>query len=372
MAKANTNLLVFIVSVFLSWIVLHYSIDTFVVKLENVAFGEDTTGHLGGVGEKTIHCMYQEDSDKCINSYSSSDVKSAVLWVGNSQLPGINLYKDGDENAPQLLHKSLIKRDHFLLTYSQPNANLLEHALVVEALEPQLDLKLLIMPIVFDDLREIGIREGVANFALNDEVAQRLLESPVLPFIENYLPNSENVRESKNAKGKHVTLQTRTENRLDAWLSQHSELWSSRNAIRGTLAIVIHTLRNKMLGIHSYTKRSVNISVFEERMVLLETLLQEMKRKGVEVLLYVPPYRDDIDGPYIESQYSNFKRRLAHIAIANSAQFVNFESVVPGFEWGTVTEKIFGFKEPDFMHFTAGGHERFATAVDTKLQAMGY
>ena len=97
-----------------------------------------------------------------------------------------------------------------------------------------------------------------------------------------------------------------------------------------------------------------------------------MEADGSEVLLYIPPYRQDIEGPYIEDEYARLKTDLAQLAAAHNAKYADFQNVVPGPEWGTVTDDVFGLKEPDFMHFTAAGHVRFAQALDDELKRLGF
>lgn len=342
-----------------------------VIKPEEMAFGSDTTNILGGVGDLTTYCLGANDSVACEASYANSGKPKAVLWLGNSQLPAINRFQQGQENAPQLLFKWLRNRDRYLITYSQPNANLAEHAVVFGAASQRYNLDLVLLPVVFDDLRESGIRAIVADFTHDPKVLRQLKNSGVWTYVEPSLKRTTEMNETAEP-AQFPSLQELTETWITSVLAEHWNLWKRRPEMRGTFASALHLLRNRILGIHSYTKRYLNPGIFAERMALLERFVQEMKARGVSVMLYVPPYRTDIDGPYVTRQYEQFKRQLAELAQRNAVGFSDFENLVPGPQWATVTDRIFGFKEPDFMHFTAEGHLLFAHGMAAELQKRGY
>ena len=90
------------------------------------------------------------------------------------------------------------------------------------------------------------------------------------------------------------------------------------------------------------------------------------------MLLYIPPYRRDIAGPYDDAQYAQFKLDVASLAAKYQAYFADLDDVVPGPLWATITDALFGFQEPDFMHFTAAGHRLLAKAIERRLIDLGY
>ncbi len=65
-------------------------------------------------------------------------------------------------------------------------------------------------------------------------------------------------------------------------------------------------------------------------MTILRAMLEQARKSGVQVLLYVPPYRTDITGPYVEADYQRLKRDLPALAKEYGAAFANLEDVVPG------------------------------------------
>jgi hypothetical protein len=168
------------------------------------------------------------------------------------------------------------------------------------------------------------------------------------------------------------TFQQWVESQLDGFLGQYWSLWRDRGKLRSNLGFAIHVLRNKILGIHSYTKRPVDPQVYADKLGILAKLLESAKNRHISVLLYIPPYRRDIVGPYDDEKYSQFKKDLGALTEKYQAHFVDLDNTVPGPLWATVVDDIFGFEEPDFMHFTAEGHRRLAEAIQHSLVDVGF
>lgn len=351
---------------------LYIALARFAVETDNLAFGTETQSILGTVDGRVAHCLGADDSAYCVAEWRKAGEPDTILWMGNSQLPAINRMAPGDENAPQLLFRALEPRGKWLVTYSEPNANLSEQALVYEAISPIYDPKLVILPVCYDDIREQGIRDIVLDFTADATVRRRIESAKTAPFILPYMTRTDADASNPDAAAADPTPQSRVEAAVTRFLDQHWGLWAQRPMLRGNLGGATHLLRNKILGIHSTTKRAVSPVLYAERMALLDVWLTEMRRDGRDVLLYIPPYRRDIDGPYVEADYQAFRRDLQQMAAKHGAHFADLEPVVPGAEWATVTDTIFGFKEPDFMHFTAEGHQKFAAAIEKSIRAMGY
>lgn len=352
-----------------AYLLLQHARTNWLVKLDEAAYGAETHAFNAGADSSQTQCAAAANSEQCVSAYLSAGSPEAVIWLGNSQLMAINRIKQGDVNAPFLLHQSLTKQGRYLVTYSIPNANLSEHALTIDAIASRYKTRTIILPVVYDDLREQGIRSDVADFAKDPAVAMRLAGAPYWQEIKPLL-NAKGQEQGQNDSQRTPTQQTvqaRAENNVVAFLGKQSALFESRPNLSGMLGFAIHTLRNKALGIHSTTKRKVDPGVYKQRLELLEQIIARIRSQGIHILVYIPPYRRDIDGPYIESDYQQFKMEVARIAKKHDAQLADLESIVPGPEWGTVTDPLFGIKEHDFMHFTADGHKRLAAALDSAL-----
>ncbi len=132
---------------------------------EQYALQNDTVSVFSRINGIHVHCNCVEDKEPCINGYLNNAINNNLfLYLGNSQLHAINQYKDGDESAPLILHGKMNQSSSgYLVTYSQPDANLHEHYLLFEYLQFKMPIKSLILPIVYDDMRETGVRHNFAK-----------------------------------------------------------------------------------------------------------------------------------------------------------------------------------------------------------------
>lgn len=88
-----------------------------------------------------------------------------ILWLGNSQLHYINQYVPGDHLAPYWLRQDARFSGTRIepLGVSLPNANFQEYLVLSRYLAERMPVNLLIMEIVFDELREDGLRPDFSN-----------------------------------------------------------------------------------------------------------------------------------------------------------------------------------------------------------------
>ena len=336
-----------------------------IIEVNEAALGGDTTAVLAESDGLQVSCFDASDTKRCEGDYNKAGHMPAILWFGNSQNFAINRYRPGDELAIVRLHKWLKQRGTWLVQYTQPNANLHEQALLFESLHYRYDTRLFILPIFMDKLREQGIRESVAKFMDDAKAAERVRASPSWNALSSLLIK-------KVERRSDPTIQERVEEELNEAFGKYWSLWRDRSMLRGNLGFAIHLLRNKMLGIHSYTKRPVDPAVYAEKLGVLETLLESAKTQKIPVLLYIPPYRRDISGPYDDDAYRQFKEDIKALAAKYQAHYADLDDIVPGPLWATVVDTIFGFEEPDFMHFTAEGHRRLAEAIQRCLKNLGF
>ena len=148
-------------------------------KFDELALGGENTAVVGQVNKLKVHCHDFNDADECFRGYADSGKgNDVVLWLGNSQLHVINQMLAGEELSSVLLHKKLYLDNKYLLTFSQPNANLQEHYLLFESLSNSLPVSTLILPVVFDDLRDTGVRDGLRD-AFDNEVKNSLQSTKI-------------------------------------------------------------------------------------------------------------------------------------------------------------------------------------------------
>ncbi len=351
-----------LLGVIIASFVLEFSYGGKNTKFEEMALGEGTSSLFCEYDGYPIHCQGVEDSGPCIQGWNIRGKNPVVLWLGNSQVHAVNQLKQGQENAPPILFRRLYKKDIDLLTFSQPNVSLQEHYVLFEYLRIRLPVKTLILPLVFDDLRETGIRSDIA-LALEDarvvsslattEIGRQILQQATQNKEDSSVDSS-----GDDLKGIRNTIQEHSESALNKWLSDHSTLWKIRPEARGNLLGNLYLLRNSIFGITAQSKRKMIKLRYHANIRALTAILDSAAQSGIGVLVYIVPIRDDIEIPYVKKEYEIFKQKAENLAKEKNAVFCNLESLVPATLWGAKESTSFGKHEleADFMHFQAPGH----------------
>lgn len=358
---------------------------------EDLALGDATKSSYASVAGTRIHCgdlwpdPPKRHADVCIDAAITREAGARALWLGNSQIHSINQIEDGDQTAPRILFDSLTARGVDLITLSQPNANLQEHYLVFEYAHARLPLDVLILPIVFDDTREDGVRSRLHAAFEREQVRAVLSETQVGADLLRRSGPSDSAAPG-GAPGStegatpgatdadlaalDETVQESTETWLNDWLADHSDTWAARPGYRSDLFGYLYRARNSALRINPSTVRPLLPGPYRKNMAALDALLSRARAEGVRVLVYVPPLRSDTDPPYVADEYARFKREASELATQHGATFINVEDVVPGPLWGMKeSTNLSGELEYDFMHFQAEGHTRLASALLRQLDA---
>lgn len=328
-------------------------------KFDELALGKETSSYFGKVENLYVHCSDENDLDFCLNSYFSYGKKKDVtLWLGNSQLHAINQFKQGQETATVKLHKLATKYKEYLISVSQPNANLQEHFLIAAYLIKKLPVKYIILPVVFDDMREDGVRFSL-KYLLEDQTT--------IDLIKDYETGKKLLTQYKNSnKNLNIdeNLQDKSESYLNKKLSNVWPLWSERSQFRGSLFNFLYRLRNYVFQINPSTTREILPGEYKKNFQALNSLIQITKENKIKLIIYNVPIRNDVKIPYDNEDYSKFKKDLIIISNKNSLKFLNLEMIVPNNLWGKkISTTISKKKELDFMHFKEQGHEILAKTL---------
>ncbi len=325
------------------------------------ATGADTSDYYARVDGVPVHCQGAEDANLCIEGSAERDAATVVLWLGNSQLHAINQWQTGEVSSAQRLHEKLHTQGRDLLVFSQPNANLQEHYALFEYLQARLPLSTLILPVVFDDTRESGLRPDIATLLADPAVASALGKTD----IGQQLLNTAKL-EKNGQSGDAPTWQERSEQWLDARLATHSEIWEQRAQYRASAGFALYRLRNSVLGISASSLRRKLPGRYQQNMDSLTALLAHAELLQLDVLVYIAPIRGDITTPYIPAEYAEFVLEVERLAGSYGARFANLEALVAPMHWGsTGSTSLAGSQTAgvDFMHFRASGHVLLAETL---------
>lgn len=341
-------------------------------NLEDFALGNETRSYYAEFEGQPIHCQGIADVDAYLRGARERGAAVGALWLGNSQLHAINQYEPGQENAPLTLFQLLRKDGIDLLTLSQPNASLQEHYVLFEYLRKRLSLSLLILPVVFDDLRETGIRPDITP-ALHDAATLELVSRTAIGrkiIDRNEAETADNLEETGTGEG--LSIQERTERSLNRWLEKSSWLWASRSHIRGEIFVSLYKFRNTVFGIKATSKRRIIRGRYQDNLAALTAIVDSALAAGMQPLLYVVPLRNDVEIPYDPGEYEEFKKDIFHLAGLKGVAVANLEGLVPASLWGSkeATALAGSGEELDFMHFQEGGHQLLARALYKEIKHM--
>ncbi len=325
--------------------------------------GAETGDIKYAINGHKIHCGDARDADECLEGLQQAPHHQVALWLGNSQLHAVNQLQPNQLNAPPIAFKQLENKHIYLMAFSQPNANIQEHFLTYLYLNQKRQINYLILPVVFDDFREDGIRPDLLKFADDSHIQKILSQSPAGQKIlkEKELASNKNNSDTAGLDG---TIQDNVERSLNDWFDTHLGFWQARPDARGTLFTQLYLTRNTVLGISPSSKRKIIRGRYQDNMNALKATLELAQKNSSHVLIYIVPLRNDVEIPYFKSEYDHFKNEVQILAKEQNAQLVNFENLVPPHLWGSKGATTLGEQsELDFMHFQAGGHTLLANEV---------
>jgi hypothetical protein len=322
------------------------------IDLTANALGESNSEQFEDYKGQRVHCSVFPDINECLRLQTKRQGAIRALWLGNSQLHGINQRKENDRTAPILVTESARLMAIDLVTLSQPNASLQEHLHIFEYALSEHTISLLILPIVFDDLRENGIRKS--------------LELPSQHDMTGDPPNA-----NSPLTLTHGDLQTMTEEKLEAIFSDMFEFWERRGELRGQIALTLYQTRNSIFQIDPSSTRRMIPGRYKKNMNSLVAILHTARNRQIPVLAYIPPLRGDVPRPYDPDEYASFKRQINTIVRTSGVYFVDLENLVPGEYWGEKSGTSLGrAAELDFMHFQGKGHKLLAQAIKQEMISM--
>jgi hypothetical protein len=280
------------------------------------------------------------------------------VWLGNSQLHSINQLKDNDEIAP--VHASR-KLGFPVFGLSLPNASVREHYIVTAWALSRSHPQWVILPVVFDKMRDYDLRTGFGAL-LDEPTRAELATNPVGRVMIGEVDAQEKATtadiQGTSRGGLAFSPQEYTERELNDLLSGASQVWRDRDQSYATVMDDLYKLRNFAFRIKSNTKRPVITTRLEANMQALVELLDLCKRRGVKVLVYVAPTRWDVEPPYFLDKYDAWKPELKRVTEEHGGYYADLDKIVPDNFWGADTHD-----DIDFMHFQGPGHVILADRV---------
>lgn len=336
-------------------------------NFETVTLAPETQSVQGSLDGELVHCETLADAEDCLGPARRRNLDRLVLWLGNSQLHSINQFKDGNVPASALFARYWRERKVEALTFSQPNAALVEHFVLSAALAVRRKPDVLIVPLVFDDTRETHLRDGIAMAAQEEPVKRILASSRVGQQVAATI-EAQSRREDKKER---ATLQDRSEDAITGLIERCCGWETLRSEARGQIGLFLYVTRNSLLGIKPTSVRKKIPAAYDLNLAALAQILKGAATSGTKVITYIAPLRSDASRPYDPIEYAAFKRDTRELAARFDARFLDLEDLVPNRYWGSKdSTSVDGTPEIDFMHFQAAGHALLAERLEAEVESV--
>ncbi|MDH3628234.1 MAG: hypothetical protein OEV00_06735 [Acidobacteriota bacterium] len=294
------------------------------------------------------------------------------LWLGNSQMHAINAGVEGSRTAAEYASEQL---NLPLWSLSLPNASLQEHRFVFEWALARRRPDVLILSLVYDDLREDGLRPELDELANSTLLAtlqtQGVQAERLATLMADRLPDDADAQGSGGYGDSAVreSWQDRVDTYLEGRLSANWSLWRERSGARARFQTDIYRLRNTAFGIKATSKRKMIPIRYQRNMATLWELLDRAKVEGIPVVVYIVPLRWNPDPPYEIAAYERWKTTIADaMADRPGVVFEDLDRLVPDELWGEYSKS----GQIDFMHFREDGHvilgRRIAELIQRHLE----
>lgn len=335
----------------------------------DIGLGKSTSTFTPFIDNYPVHITNPSMANLMKEGWIKRGNKNVYLWIGNSQLHGINEYAPGQTNCIGFLFEQLKPLNEEVLGVSLPNGNLQEFFMEVIYYSKLIPPKGIILPLFFDDMREDGIRDLLKLNAIIDSIRPQ----------QDYFSSLKNIASLEVSKTKEAvndfngireTTQDITERYLSRWFESNWSIWRSRPDIRGNLFNDLYNIRNKLFGINASTTRKMIPGRYKDNFTAYSGIVKYCKANNIPLLIYIPPIRHDVPVPYELADYYSFKKNVADVSKSAGMSFLNLEYLVPGAYWGYVRPGSMLDENSglDFMHFKQRGHQLIADTIFNTLK----
>lgn len=337
----------FFTIIFFSLIIVLYSSTD--LSPEEFALGDETKSYYAlDSNNKKIHFSNMDEIEFTDNS-------ELIIFLGNSQTHGVNQLVKGNSNYVEILSKKYPNKNIYAI--SLPNGSLTEFYIISNYLISNFNIKKIILPVFFDDTRESNVRTEIISFF--DSKNQYNYDD-----IMELMPNK-NITESENTASTQDTSEEFLNN-----LFEKNSIWKKRESLRVQVFTFLYKLRNTVFFITPSSKRYKIEESYNKNINSLIKLIDLCDLNDVNLDIYIPPIRNDVEIPYDNLEYNAFKLKIKEILnVKKDFRYLNFENIIPGKYWGMKSStNLLKTKEYDFMHFNFQAHKILADSLQILLK----
>lgn len=303
-----------------------------------------------------------------------------LLYVGNSQSMAIMDALPDDLTSPQWLQVLLARRaaaggpEVDVQLGSLPNLAQVEALITLVSAVRAGRVDMFLGAQVLEEFRGLSARDEIRRVAAEREVAgalRRLFEeNGDLPAARRALaPLLVAPTEPSDDSAAALAPARRLERAVDA-VAEHLPLFARRTEMRQQVGLAYHILRNRALGIHSFSTRPVPEASYRASLELLELLLRYCREEGVRAALYLAPIRPIQPNPNVPADVARFRHDVPALASRYGVECFDYIDLVPEELWTNYPDDEPGAGgERDFAHFTGKAHRLLAEALLGDLSA---
>ena len=334
MKKKKIIIILIIFFPLISWSFLSLIFGNTNKKFDELALGKENIIVANKVDQQEFLCSSAENILNCTKFLRNKDFKKKFLWIGNSQLNGVNQGTPNSKIAPYLVSEYFYKKNIGVIVFAAPNISFQEYSQVISYFISNIDFDYVILPLVFDDTRENDIRNNLIK------------------------------KKQDLILDKKLSLQEISEEKIINFLDKNINWTQIRSQSQGFVYEFLYRFRNYIFNINPVTVRKSIKPIYNKNISSLDQALQKLKNYKIETIMYVAPIRNDVRLPYNLQEYSQFKNTMQNLSKDYSVNFYNLENIIPGNFWGTKSATKLGVEdEIDFMHFKEEGHSILANEM---------
>lgn len=331
----------------------------------------DITSAEASLADSVIETLTQKN-------YPASDDQTHLFYIGNSQTLAVMDARPGDLTTPQwmqiLLARGKNSQPKPLIEVrlgSLPNLSMAEMLIkFVNAGEQkpgQADC--LLVMVVLEQFRTVGVREEVANAARSPEARAALTSlverssdlsaarNALAPFTHSETHPSADAAETQ-ATLKDEPLARAAERRLQQAIETVS-LFAERQNLQGQVYYTYYDLRNRLLGITTASARPVHDATYQAGLELIELAVRYAQSKNIEAVFYLAPVRPVQPNPYLPGDLARLRHDLPILCQRYNATCLDYMDLIPENLWTNYADEISGGQK-DFAHFTGAAHKLLA------------
>lgn len=298
-----------------------------------------------------------------------------VLWLGASQLYGINQRKPQDRTAGYRVFDALSAEDTDVGVIGLPNATAREHLVLFARLAPAVAPRLLVLGAVYDDMRHPELRPEIASLAQSPPTAAVLGQFKAGRALLEQAAGATAAGPVRQAERGTTSWMTRSEDWIVRRLEAAFGLETLRREGRAAALLTLHKARGFLESLRFRWTRDLSryrvpvpADAYARNLDAWSAMLRIAARRGIRVLIYIAPRPSDFF-PYDPDGYAGFKRDLQALADRHGGHVVSIEDAVPPAHWGEV-DITFGFPARDPFHFRDEGHRLMAGALLPEIRRL--